>query len=313
MRRKRMKNIPEENAIETIYRQFIETGSVENYTTCQTTSTEKMQPNQSKESQSRSESQSNLINAIHSKNIWNDEASMSEVKIHGLESNIMQDRPNENNQDKLRHTETTKLLAILTKASNDGLVYFSSEAVFSSSGLIATNNRRSSVLKTNLTESQEETMIDSGRIKVWCAVSSKNIIGPFFFNNQSTTTNDYLNMLRRYFYPIIKNSGIEEKVYFQLDDISTYFSDQLYTWLDEHFHNRWIGTGGPIIWAPHSADLIAFDVFIWQYVERCIYTTPISDVSELKARIIEELKQIKQETLRQIFNSLIERMESCLS
>ncbi len=51
--------------------------------------------------------------------------------------------------------------------------------------------------------------------------------------------------------------------------------------------------------------------FLWGYVKTSIYKTPVNDINDLKERITNEIKSIKQETLNKVFGTNVKQLELC--
>ena len=54
--------------------------------------------------------------------------------------------------------------------------------------------------------------------------------------------------------------------------------------LDATFPNRWIGRGGPTLWPPRSPDITSLDFFLWGYVKDKVFSTPVPDITNFKAK-----------------------------
>ncbi len=121
-----------------------------------------------------------------------------------------------------------------------------------------------------------------------------------------------MQLLKNYFHPILKKKRLDKKVIFQQDGAPPHFSKQVRAWLGENFDGRWIGRGGPISWAPRSPDLTPLDFFLWGFIKTKVYTRTVVDIDDLKNRIEEEIKSIKKETLQNVFDSIVKRLEFCI-
>jgi len=51
------------------------------------------------------------------------------------------------------------------------------------------------------------------------------------------------------------------------------------------FPNRWIGRDAPIPWPPPSPDINPLDFFLWGYIKDKLFSTPVPDITNLKAKI----------------------------
>ncbi len=91
-----------------------------------------------------------------------------------------------------------------------------------------------------------------------------------------------------------------------------HFSKEVRSWLNKVFDGRWIGRGGPISWAPRSSDLTPLDFFLWGHLKTNVYKTPVRDLNDLKTRIANEIKIIKNETLSDVFSEIVKRLNFCI-
>ena len=106
-----------------------------------------------------------------------------------------------------------------------------------------------------------EAAMNSPKVNVWFTMSNKQIIGPYFFEDETVNRQNYLQILKNYFYPIMQRQRLNNKMIFQQDDTPPHFSKEVRAWLNEKFNGRWIGRSGPISWAPRSPDLTSLDFF----------------------------------------------------
>ena len=89
-----------------------------------------------------------------------------------------------------------------------------------------------------------EKKVNLSGLSVWCAISSKGIIGPYFFQ-APVTGQSYLNMLNDWFLPQIANRLRDGyNLHFQHDGAQSHYSLIVRAWLDDQFPNAWIGRRG---------------------------------------------------------------------
>ena len=94
---------------------------------------------------------------------------------------------------------------------------------------------------------------------------------------------------------------LNNKMIFQQDGAPCpHFSKEVRAWLNEKFNERWIGQGGPIYWASYSPDLTPLDFFLWRYIK-----TKVNDTANLKEKIEQGIKAIKNETLENVFDGIV--------
>jgi len=69
--------------------------------------------------------------------------------------------------------------------------------------------------------------------------------------------------------------------------------------LDATFPNRWIGRDGPTPWPLRSPDITPppFDFFLWGNVKDRVFSTPVPDITNLKARITDAFATITEDML----------------
>jgi len=67
--------------------------------------------------------------------------------------------------------------------------------------------------------------------------------------------------------------------------------------LDATFPNRWIGRDGPTPWPPRSPDITPLDFSLWGYVKDKVFSTPVLDITNLKARITDAFSTITEDML----------------
>jgi len=65
--------------------------------------------------------------------------------------------------------------------------------------------------------------------------------------------------------------------------------------LDATFPNRWIGSDGLTLWPPRSPDITPLDFFLWGYVKHKMFSTPVPDITNLKARITDAFATITED------------------
>jgi len=79
--------------------------------------------------------------------------------------------------------------------------------------------------------------------------------------------------------------------------------------LDATFPNTWIGRDGPTPWPPRPPDIIPLDFFLRGYVKNKVYSTPIQDIINLKARITDAFATITEDMLENTWREIDYRLE----
>ena len=130
------------------------------------------------------------------------------------------------------------------------------------------------------------------KVNVWCAMSSKRLTGPFFFEGDTVDGPKYLSMLQEFFIPEVRKMKKMRSIVFQQDGAPPHFAADVRRFLDKTFPGRWLGRGGTIRWAPRSSDLTPLDFFLWGHLKNVVYLSPCEDLAGLKSRIHDEIKSI---------------------
>lgn len=311
LQRRETADIPLRHAITAIYKKFLETGSVEDYAHTGRPSTITEEKVQKVQDVLDSEPVNSIRNVAREANISRYQAHRIMRDIIGYKPYIMHCVQQLYDEDMdLRVEMSEHLIPILEDQKNNGNIFFSDESTFYISGVVNKHNCRIWAA-TNPFISIEAAM-NSPKVNVWCAMSSKEIIGPYFFEDETVNQHNYLDMLKNYFYPIMKRKRLHKKMIFQQDGAPPHFSKAVREWLNENFDTRWIGRGGPISWAPRSPDLTPLDFFLWGYLKTKVYKTRVDDIDDLKDRIEQEIKAITKETLENVFDGIVKRLNFCI-
>jgi len=159
----------------------------------------------------------------------------------------------------------------------------SDEAHFDLSGNINKQNCR--IWSASNPQTLHETELHPLRVTVWCAVSSRCIVGPYFFEENGhtvTVTGDrYLSMLREFFYPEIRRMKISfNSVWFQQDGVAPHIAQPFMTELRRKFPNKLISRNSTFRWLPRSPDLTAPDFFLWGSYKQEVYKAKRTNLTE---------------------------------
>ena len=102
-----------------------------------------------------------------------------------------------------------------------------------------------------------ETPLHDQKILVWCAISAKRVFGPFYFEDTFDQHN-YLDMMKKFFWPKILKTADYKKYHFQQDSATPHTATAVQTWLGQKFENKFIDKN---LWPPRSPDLNPCDFF----------------------------------------------------
>jgi len=79
--------------------------------------------------------------------------------------------------------------------------------------------------------------------------------------------------------------------------------------LDATFPNRWVGRDGQTPWPPRSPDITPLDFFLWGYVKEKVFSTPVTDITNLKARITDAFATITEGMLENTWREIGYRLD----
>ena len=183
-------------------------------------------------------------------------------------------------------------------------IVFSDECHFSLSGRVNKQNCR--IWGTERPQVVYEAPQSAPSIMVWCAISEKEVIGPYFFENENVTGDTYKRMLRYYAFPRLRD--YPESMIFQQDGAPPHFALTVRHYLDFKLPNRWIGRAGPISWPARSPDLTPCDYFLWGYIKDNTFRNLPGSLTELKTKIREVIGTITEEMLQNVFENMKTRL-----
>jgi len=151
-------------------------------------------------------------------------------------------------------------------------------------------------------------------INVWCGIIDGFILGPKFYEGTLTGAM-YLQFLEDELPDYLEDIPLDlrETMYFQQDGAPAHNSRIVNAFLNRTFPGKWIGTHGPIRWPARSPDLSPLDYFLWGYLKDRVYQTPLTDVDDLKNRIIRQCRVLNPDVLRTVTSrGLLHRAECCV-
>jgi hypothetical protein len=151
----------------------------------------------------------------------------------------------------------------------------------------------------------------SPKVNVWAAVHSGGILGPYFFQEPTVNSRNYLQMLQNFVAEELP-LNIVLNGYFQQDGVPPHYATIVRGFLDETFKDRWIGRAGPIQWPPHSPDLTPCDFWLWGMVKNRVYSSPVQSMEELKERIRQTISDIPVEMCARAVEATFDRFQTCI-
>lgn len=160
-----------------------------------------------------------------------------------------------------------------------------------------------------------ETPLHPQKVTVWCCIHAKNVVGPYFFENENgqTTTvtgENYRQMIRDFLMPQIVNQGLHN-MWFQQDGATAHTSKETIRILKVLFPGRLISRFGDLQWPARSPDLTAPDFFLWGYLKEKVYINNPQTIDQLKNNIRQEIENIPVKMFKQVMDNSIKRAHLC--
>ena len=144
-------------------------------------------------------------------------------------------------------------------------IFFTDEATFHVSGLVHRHNVR--IWGTENPHVVQEMFHDQ-------------VIGPFFFQEETINQNNFLEMLHQFAYPLIRDR--QHDMIWQMDGCPAHWGLRVRASVNTQFPARWIGRDAPTPWPPRSPDITPLDFFFWGYVKSQAYMSPIENIDQVK-------------------------------
>jgi len=154
-----------------------------------------------------------------------------------------------------------------------------------------------------------EMPLHDEKVLVWCAISAKKIYGPYFFENTVNQYN-YLEMLKKFFWPKHLRTDEYQKYYFQQDGATPHTANTVQDWLISKFSEKFFDKK---MWPPRSPDLNPCDFYLWGHLKSVVYNPLPNTIEDLKVNIVREIKKISKEILKLTFLNLESRCNLILS
>jgi len=92
-------------------------------------------------------------------------------------------------------------------------------------------------------------------------------------------------------------------IIFRQDGAPPHLGSHVRRFLDATFPNRWTGGDDPTR-PPRSPDITPLDFFLWGYVKDKVFSTPVPDITNLKARITDAFAIITEDTLENTWREI---------
>jgi hypothetical protein len=82
-------------------------------------------------------------------------------------------------------------------------------------------------------------------------------------------------------------------MWYMHDGAPAHFSLAVRDVLNNTYHDRWIGRGGPTAWPPRSPDLNPLDFYLWGHLKALVYAAPLDNEEALHHRSVHACQTIR--------------------
>jgi len=149
-------------------------------------------------------------------------------------------------------------------------------------------------------------------VNVWCGMSARGLIGPFFFD-VTVTGEAYLEMLHSSILLAIRALYGNSDVFYQQDGATPHYHRDVRAFLDENLQGYWIGRRGTFESLPRSPDLTTLDFYFWGTLKDVVCRRKPATLGDLRAEIRTACAAIPINTLTEVAQSTARRCNRCLA
>jgi len=148
-------------------------------------------------------------------------------------------------------------------------------------------------------------------LEVWCGLSLRGLIGPFFFEG-TITGNVYLDMLRTSILSAIRTHFGNDRFYFQQDSAPPHFQRDVTAYLYENLPGQWIGRRGAVKFPPRSLDLTPLDFYLWETLKDVLYRRKLATLAVIQEEIETACPAMHVDTFVNVAQAVVRRNQKCL-
>ena len=144
---------------------------------------------------------------------------------------------------------------------------------------------------------------------LWVAFSKHTLIGPYFFW-ENVDGEAYHNWLIEFFVSAPRTQKVPiRKTWYQQDGATAHCTKHAFKLLSTKFGDRIVSRRTGKICLPRSFDLNSFDYILWSRVKEMVYSTTLTNLEQLQAKILELLRGLSHNELAAAINELPSRLQ----
>ena len=164
----------------------------------------------------------------------------------------------------------------------------------------------------------QKPLRESPKVNAVAIISRRGVKGPYFFPEDTVTSQDILDMLELFIIPDLRASNLlNDNTWFLMDGAPVHFSNNVLEYIDDTFPGRWIGRGtqrypAPIAWPPRSPDITPLDFYYWGFLKDNVYKNHHPSIASLKDSMIDISNSIPRETFQAVTSQVIVRLQKLI-
>ena len=198
-------------------------------------------------------------------------------------------------------------------------IWFTDEANFHLDGRVNSQNFR--FWSTDLPDVVAEAPLHSAKCTAFCAISSRGVIGPFWFEDSAGATvtvnaQRYRKVISRFWTALRRKMGGAtqqlDSQWFQQDGATAHTAGATRKWLRDRFGQRLISRGEVHSWPARSPDLTPCDFFLWGHRKDQVHMNNPGTLQELKEAVTCAVRRVRREICRAALESARSRAVLCL-
>lgn len=195
-------------------------------------------------------------------------------------------------------------------------ILWTDEAHFHLQNAVNTQNCR--IWATENPNISQPLPLHSPKVTVWCGFTAEFVVGPYFFEEVTpagpvtctVNSNRYKFLLSSYVIPALQQRQCLDSTVFMQDGATPHIATQVKDLLQRTFGNdRIISRNFPTAWPARSPDLNPCDFWLWGYLKNTVYCGGVTNLADLKARIVHQIHSIQPDTLRSVVEHAVSRFQ----
>lgn len=151
-------------------------------------------------------------------------------------------------------------------------------------------------------------------INVWAGIVGDYLIGPYVLPARLTGA-VYKDFILNTLPELLEDVPLQIRgsIWFMHDGAPVHFSRIVREVLDDLYHAKWIGRGGPVPWPARSPDLNPLDYYLWGHLKQLVYAADVPNAATLHQRILEACDTIRHRPgiFERVRRSMVRRVHAC--